>query len=290
MPAAKAGADLNTATRDARRLSTLLEVSQALSGTLNLKAALQRVLGILSRHHGVVRGMVTVLRDTELHVEAAEGFEDRARGVRYRLGEGITGKVVESGKPIVVPRVSREPGLLNRAAKRGEATRQELSFICVPIILNRVALGALGVDLRFKPERDFDSSVKFFGIVSGMIAQALNVQRQVEDERRRLLDENTHLKQELRERYDFSNIIGTSGPTRQMYEQVAQVAQTNTTVLIRGESGTGKELIAHAIHYNSLRAKKPFVKVSCAALPDTLIESELFGYEKGAFTGAATRK
>jgi Nif-specific regulatory protein len=146
------------------------------------------------------------------------------------------------------------------------------------------------VDLRFKPERDYDSSVKFFGIVSSMIAQAINVQRMVDEERRRLLDENTHLRQELRERYDFSNIIGTSGPTRQMYEQVAQVAQTNTTVLIRGESGTGKELIAHAIHYNSLRAKKPFVKVSCAALPDTLIESELFGYEKGAFTGANVRK
>ena len=132
--------------------------------------------------------------------------------------------------------------------------------------------------------------MKFFGIVSSMIAQALNVQRLVEEERRRLVDENTHLRQELRERYDFSNIIGTSGPTRQMYEQVAQVAQTNTTVLIRGESGTGKELIAHAIHYNSLRAKKPFVKVSCAALPDSLIESELFGYEKGAFTGAHARK
>jgi Nif-specific regulatory protein len=77
---------------------------------------------------------------------------------------------------------------------------------------------------------------------------------------------------------------------RQVYEQVAQVAQTNTTVLIRGESGTGKELIAHAIHYNSPRAKKPFVKVSCAALPETLIESELFGYEKGAFTGARAQK
>src|SRR5205814_4499278 len=97
-------------------------------------------------------------------------------------------------------------------------------------------------------------------------------------------------RQELRERYDCSNIIGRSGPTREMYEQVAQVAQTNTTVLIRGESGTGKELIAQAVHYNSLRAKKPFVKVSCAALPDTLIESELFGYEKGAFTGAETSK
>src|SRR4029077_14031696 len=86
------------------------------------------------------------------------------------------------------------------------------------------------------------------------------------------------------------SIIGTSGPVRQMYEQMAQVAATNTTVLVRGESGTGKELIAHALHYNSPRAKKPFVKVSCAALPDSLIESELFGYEKGAFTGAHARK
>jgi Nif-specific regulatory protein len=77
---------------------------------------------------------------------------------------------------------------------------------------------------------------------------------------------------------------------RQIFEQVTQVAGTNTTVLIRGESGTGKELIAHAIHYSSLRAKKPFVKVSCAALPESLIESELFGYEKGAFTGAEQRK
>jgi Nif-specific regulatory protein len=282
--------DAGTAARDARRLSTLLEASQALSGTLNLKASMQRVLQILIRHHGVVRGMVTLRRDHELVVEAAEGFDDRARSVRYRVGEGITGKVVESGKPIVVPRISREPEFLHRATRGGDASRQELSFVCVPIVLTRTAVGALGVYLRFKPERDFDSSVKFFGIVSGMLAQALNVQRMVEEERRRLVDENTHLRQELRERYDFSNIIGTSGPTRQMYEQVAQVAQTNTTVLIRGESGTGKELIAHAIHYNSLRAKKPFVKVSCAALPDTLIESELFGYEKGAFTGAMQRK
>jgi len=290
MPAAKSGADATAAARDARRLSTLLEMSQALSGTLNLKSAIQRVLATLIRHHSVVRGMVTLLRDGELLVEAAEGFEDRARTVRFKLGEGITGKVVESGKPIVVPRVSREPAFLNLAPRRPDHPKQELSFVCVPISMNRQAVGALAVDLRFKAERDYDSSVKFFGIVSSMIAQALNVQRLVEEERRRLLDENTHLRQELRERYDFSNIIGTSGPTRQMYEQVAQVAQTNTTVLIRGESGTGKELIAHAIHYNSLRAKKPFVKVSCAALPDTLIESELFGYEKGAFTGATGRK
>ena len=290
MPAAKSGPDATTTTRDARRLSTLIEVSQALSGTLNLKSSMQRVIQILIRHHGVVRGMVTLLREGELHVEAIEGFDDRARAVSYKVGEGITGQVVQSGKPIVVPRVSKEPEFLNRMPRRADIARAELSFICVPIVVQRAPVGTLAIDLKFKAERDYESSVKFFGIVSSMIAQALNVQRLVEEERRRLVDENTHLRQELRERYDFSNIIGTSGPTRQMYEQVAQVAQTNTTVLIRGESGTGKELIAHAIHYNSLRAKKPFVKVSCAALPDTLIESELFGYEKGAFTGANARK
>ena len=118
MPAARVGPDPSTAARDARRLSTLLEVSQALSGTLNLKAAMQRVLQTLIRHHSVVRGMVTLLRDGELHVEAVEGFEDRARTLRFKVGEGITGKVVESGKPIVVPRVSREPAFLNIAPRR----------------------------------------------------------------------------------------------------------------------------------------------------------------------------
>ena len=124
MPAARSGSESSTAARDARRMSTLLEVSQALSGTLNLKAAMQRVLQTLIRHHSVVRGMVTLLREGELHVEAVEGFEDRARSIRIKLGEGITGKVVESGKPIVVPRVSKEPTYLNLAPRRLEHQKQ----------------------------------------------------------------------------------------------------------------------------------------------------------------------
>src|SRR5436190_4581464 len=274
-----------------RRLSSLLEVSQALSGTLNLKSAMHNVLEILARHHGAIRGIVTLLHEGgELRVEASDGLEKPGMSVQYKVGEGITGKVVETGRLVVVPRASSEPMLLHRASRRPELPEQELTFICVPIVLNRKTIGALAVDLKFKADRDYDRTGKFFGVVASMMAQAVKVQRLVEEDRKRLEAENTHLRQELRERYDFSNIIGTSGPVRQMYEQVAQVAGTNTTVLIRGESGTGKELIAHAIHYNSLRAKRPFVKVSCAALPDTLIESELFGHEKGAFTGAETRK
>lgn len=283
---------MNEQPAEIRKLSTLVEVSQALSGTLNFKAALHRVLENLERHHGAIRSTVTLLRTDsgDLHIEAANGLTPEGARAQYKLGEGITGRVVESGKPIVVPQVSREPMFLNRAAQRKELSKQELTFICVPIIVNRKPVGALGVDLRFKKDRDYDRSVKFMRVVASMIAQAVNVNRLVESERQHLLEENVHLREELRERYDFSNMIGNSGPIRQVYEQVAQVAATNTTVLLRGESGTGKELIAHAIHYNSPRAKKPFVKVSCAALPATLIESELFGYEKGAFTGAQARK
>src|SRR3989440_6210671 len=276
-----------------RQLATLLELGQTLAGPHDLKTTLGHVLETLGRQHGMLRGLVLLHeRETdELHIVAAHGVSaDDARRVSYRVGEGITGRVVESGKPIVVPQISREPMFLNRASKRAELPQQELSFICVPIMLNRKAVGALGVDLKFKADRDFDRNQKFLGVVASMISQAVKVQRLIDGERKRLVDGNTHLRQELKERYDFSNLLGTSGPMRQICEQVSQVARTMTTVLIRGESGTGKELIAHALHYNSLRANKPFIKVSCASLPDSLIESELFGYEKGAFTGAQQRK
>jgi Nif-specific regulatory protein len=279
-------------TAEIRKLSTLIEISQTLSGTLNLKSAMHRVLEVMERHHGAVRALVALQREdgSDLRVEAGIGLPASGAKAKYRIGEGVVGRVVESGKPVVVPQVALEPMFLNRAGQRRPAYMKDLTFICVPIAVNRKAVGALGIDLRFKRDRDYDRSVKFQRVVASMIGQAVKVSRLVEAERQRLLDENSHLRDELRERYDFSNVVGNSGSMRQVYEQVAQVARTNTTVLIRGESGTGKELIAHAIHYNSLRAKKPFVKVSCAALPDTLIESELFGYEKGAFTGAQARK
>jgi Nif-specific regulatory protein len=275
---------------ETKKLATLLETSQALSGALNLKHSLHKILEILEQRHGMFRSAVTLLKgDSELHIEASNGISAEGQRALYKLGEGVTGRVVESGKPIIIPQASREPMLLNRAAQR-KGLKEELSFICVPITMGRKAVGALGVDLRFKRDRDYDRSVQFLRVIAGMIGQAVRVEHLVQDETKRLMDENIHLREELRERYDFSNMVGGSGSMRQVYEQIAQVAGTSTSVLIRGESGTGKELIAHALHYNSPRAKKPFVKVSCAALPDTLIESELFGYEKGAFTGAQNRK
>jgi len=275
-----------------RKLSTLLEASQALLTTLDLKEGLQRVLEILGRHHGAIRSTVVLLdaQTGDVKVEASAGAITPGKRVRYRIGEGITGEVLQTGKPIVVPRVSREPRFLHRAAKRPELADQELTYISAPITLDGRTVGAVAIDLHFKADRDYHRTTKFLGVVGSMIAQAVKVHQLIEAERQLLVDENTHLRQELKERYDFSNLVGTSGPMRQVYEQVAQVAPTNTTVLLRGESGTGKELIAHALHYNSSRAKRPFIKVSCAALPHDLIESELFGYEKGAFTGAHASK
>src|SRR4051812_21090538 len=281
----------NDGIEPARHLAMLVEAGQVFSGELSTRVAFEQILELLKQRHGAVRGVVAVLdpKSQETRIEVSAGLSDAGRFARYRLGEGITGRVVETGKPIVVPKVSREPMFLNRAGKR-DLQKQEITYMCVPIVVKGATVGALGVDLKFKTDRDYDSELKWIGLVAAMMAQAIKSEHLVDDERKRLMDENTHLLEELKERYDFSNIIGTAGPMKQVYEQIAQVAHTNTTVLVRGESGTGKELIAHAIHYNSPRAQKPFIKVNCAALPDTLIESELFGYERGAFTGAHALK
>ena len=278
---------------EARKLVTFLETGELLAGTLQLKEAMSRILAILGRHHGMMRSSVMLLDQdrNELRIVASHGLDEgEARRVRYQLGEGISGRVAQTGKPVVVPQISREPMFLDRMGARKKPLKKELTFICVPVLVSRKPVGVLGVDLDYKADRDYERATKFISIIATMIAQAIKVDHLIESDKQRLLDENIHLKQELRERYDFSHIIGNSGPLRQVYEQVTQVARTNTTVLLRGESGAGKELIAHAIHYNSLRANKPLIKVSCAALPETLIESELFGYERGAFTGAQGRK
>jgi len=274
-------------TGEIRKLTSLLEVSQALANATNFRTSLQRVLEILERSHDAVRGAVALASNDQLPLEVAASVgAGRDRSWQSGApGGALARQVFTTGRPVVVPRVSRESAFGER--KSGEPER---TFVCVPLLLNRRATGVLSVELRFKPERNYERTGKFFGVVASMIAHAIKVQRLIEADRERLVQENVRLQGELRERYDFSHILGTSRAMHSVCEQMTQVARTNTTVLIRGESGTGKELIAQAIHYNSQRSSKPFVKVSCAALPDTLIESELFGYEKGAFTGAAARK
>src|SRR5829696_1029487 len=277
---------------EARKLGTLVDVSQALAGSVNLHGGVSGVLGILARRCSVVRGAVALLDEhtKELQVRASIGLGHEGQSARYTIGEGVTGRVAETGEPSVVRQIKREPRFLHRAAGRQVRRGGEFSFVCVPIALHRRVVGTLSVELVFKADRDYERLVKFLNIVSSMISQAVRIHRLLDTERQKLVAENDELRQQLHEKYNFSNMVGTSGPMRQMYDAMASVAGTNMTVLIRGESGTGKELIASAIHYHSARAKKPLIKVNCAALPETLVESELFGHERGAFTGAERRK
>jgi Nif-specific regulatory protein len=281
-------ASLDSVAADARHLATLLEVSQALSDTPDLKAALQHVLDLLNRQHGTLHGFVSLLYgENDLRTEASAGDVD-AGVVRY--GERVMSQVVARGAAIVVPHAGQETALLPRAPRRHEPPDRDVSLVGVPITRDGRAVGALAVDLPFEPDRRLDQLSRLLDVVASMIAQAVRVRHLIEEDRRLLADENLSLRQELRQRYDFPNLVGSSGPMRQVFEQVVQVAGAGGPVLIRGEAGTGKELIAHAIHYSSPRARTPFVKVSCAALPESLLESELFGYEKGAFTGAKVRR
>jgi Nif-specific regulatory protein len=217
------------------RLGTLLQIGDALSSTLNAKTGIQEVLETLSRRHAVARSLV-VLMDEEgkqLHVEAAHGLNRPSHHIQYALGEGVIGKVVESGRSVVVPRVTKEPSLVFRASAREDPHEEESSFICVPIGFDRRVVGALGVNLKFKTDRNFERSRAFFGVAASMIGQALKVQRLVAAQHRRLVNENAHLRQELKERYDFAGIVGNSGPMQRVNEQVAQVARSSTTVLLR---------------------------------------------------------
>ena len=236
---------------------------------------------------GMRRGTISILNPetSQLQIEVAQGLtaEARKRG-RYKLGEGITGRVVETGEPAVVPVVSQEPLFLNRTRSRGTREKDEISFICVPVKINHQTIGALSVD-RLHRELDLDHDLRLLTIIASIIAQTVNNLLLIDREKERLQNENLKLKGQLQERYQMGNIIGTSGRMRQVFEMIGRVAKSNATILIRGESGTGKEMVASAVHYNSLRADKPFIKVNVAALPETLVESELFGHERALSPG-----
>ena len=274
-------------------LNVLYKISQILAPGSGQRQMLADVLDALADELGMTRGTITLLSPDgkELMIEVAHNLNAKAaRGVRYRMGEGITGRVVQNNKPAIVPKISQEPLFLDRFHNRRKITKDEISFICVPISIGNEAVGALSVDRLFDQSASLDKDVRLLTIVASMIANDVNRRRLASAERAALEEENVRLRSELEDRFRPENIIGNSGPMREVYRAIAQVAGSDTTALIRGASGTGKELVAHAIHYSSPRAKGAFVKVNCAALSENLLESELFGHEKGAFTGAITAR
>ncbi len=280
--------------KEVSELSLLFEIGQLLDQTMELRDVVNPVLKAIGKGTGMVRGALTLLdrESGQLVIEASYGHStgQQDRG-RYQLGEGVTGNVVRSGRAMAVPKVSEEPLFLNRTKARKNLSKDEISFICVPIKVESEVIGTLSADKLFEEEVGLDEDVRLLSIISSMISQAVRLREHVQDDQRRLMEENVRLQEELKDRFRPANIIGHSNAMQAVYDMIAQVASSDTTVLIRGESGVGKELVAHSVHYNSQRASRPFVRVNCGALPEQLIESELFGHEKGAFTGAiALRK
>ena len=279
--------------RKIQELSLLFDISRTLDDSIGLEEALGPVLRLIADHMGMLRGTITLLnRNTgEISIETAYGLSDsEQRRGKYQLGEGITGQVVQSGQPLIIPNISQEPTFLNKTKARKGLQKRDISFICVPIKLGQEVIGALSVDRLFAEDISLDEDLRLLTIISSMIAQAVRLRQSIQEERQRLMEENTRLHEELRDKFRPANIIGSSSAMQEVFDLIAQVSGSDATVLIRGESGTGKELIAHAIHYNSNRSDYPFIKVNCAALPETVIESELFGHEKGAFTSAVSSR
>ena len=274
-------------------LTALYEVASAVGGTLDLRQALSDVLDILATRLDMLRPTVSLLSfDADgVQVEVAHGlsFEAMRRG-RYRRGEGITGRVLETGQPIVVPHIDQEPLFLDRTRARLRGREQDMSFICAPIKTETRVIGTLSVDRVFKSEAALQADLRLLTIIATLIARTALKLEAVNREKEMLRQENKRLSQALADKFTTSRIVGNSNKMKEVFYLINQVSHSTATVLIRGESGTGKELVASAIHYNSPRAKAPFIKVNCAALPESLIESELFGHVRGAFTGAVKDK
>ena len=279
--------------RLAKEVELLSDISKALAESLDLEETLMSILKSFDTHLKLRRGTITLLDpDTEtINVRLAHGISKKSQNMAsYKVGEGITGLVVQSGKEIIVPDISKDPRFLHKTRSRKQEEGKQIAFFCVPIKLEGKTIGALSVDKKADPKNEFDANVRLLNVVATMVAQAVKLNKLVKSNRRQLSEENARLRQELKNHFNIHNMVGTSNSMKEVYRLIEQVSNSNATVLLRGESGTGKDLVAHAIHYNSLRADKPFVKVNCTALPDTLLESELFGHEKGAFTGASERK
>jgi Nif-specific regulatory protein len=269
-------------------LSLLFHVSKVVAKSSDLEEAVIQVMDELATKFGILQAFLTVLNrnSSRIGIEVAYGLtqEQKERG-EYKIGEGIIGEVVRSGEAVIVPHISDETRYLNRTQSTSKSEDED-SFICVPIKAKNEIIGTFCAKLKYYPGRSFERDMELFSIIASMFARLVRSRQDKVEELEKL-----HY-QKLRDQglysYDdrVNSLVGESGKMQEVYDMISKVAMTNATILIRGESGVGKELVAKAIHDQSPRSKMEMVKINCAAIPELLIESELFGYERGAFTGA----
>jgi len=273
-------------------LETLYEISRVLSGSLNIESSIQYVLRLLKKLMGFDKVTLTIYDPStdQIVVKATSSGNFPREG--FKKGEGITGKVWKHGVPIVVPDISKEPEFLNKLWKR-KNLKEKIAFIAVPIKVGGDVVGVLSADKKVSGRESLDDYTRFLNMIATLIANSFSLERKVEREREDLKSQNLALELELKKIYGklkVEGIVGRSEEILRVIDLVHRVAPTSATVLLRGESGVGKEVFAKAIHFLSPRANRPFITVNCGAIPENLLEAELFGYEKGAFTGAYSTK
>lgn len=275
-----------------REMILLFDISQRLIQTKQLKNDLPTILRMIVEYLEAERSFLTIFNreNSTIHTEAAYGLSSaqQARG-KYNLGEGITGKVVEMSRPVVIEEISKSSLFLNKTKQEVYKDGKELSIICVPIIENGKVAGTLSVIRVYNPRISFNEDIRMLSIIGSLIGQVVRSKQERLEEMELLKQKNLELENRLSGNINL-NMIGNSSKMHDVFSLVQMVGKTSSTVLIRGESGVGKELVADAIHFASSRNNSPFIKVNCSALPDSLIESELFGHEKGAFTGADAQR
>lgn len=269
-------------------MQALYDIARVLAQRSGQQQTLTEILKVLQDRLHMTRGTVMLLDGdaTQLNVAATADMSMTDPQSSYKPGEGVTGYVMSTGESIIVPSIANEPRFCDRIHDRSGESLQDVSFICVPITLGTSTIGTLAVDILHDHRNFLDEAQRCLTIVASMIGYDVRSRRLKQEEAQALQDENLRLRDALEEKFRPENIVGNSRLMREVYVKIKRVASSDTTVLIRGETGTGKELVASAIHYASARANKPFVRVNCAQLSENLLESELFGHEKGAFTGA----
>jgi Nif-specific regulatory protein len=275
-------------------LPLLFEISQLINRSKFIKDAMNPIMEMIAIYLGAERTLLSILNReiSNIIIEAAYGItpEEKKQG-KYLIGEGITGEVVKTGKPIYIEKITQARGFVNKTGiKLKTKNKEDISFICVPINVDGEILGTLSIAKTYDERVIKEELFRILSVIGAMIAQAVRARQDRMEEIERLRNENSQLHNELKNRFLNDNIVGNSSKIREVFNQIQQVSKTQATVLIRGESGVGKELITDAIHYESDRKNKSLIKVNCSALPESLIESELFGHEKGAFTGADSQK